>query len=68
MLALIVKLKNEPRYETAWQFRHEPETYFEELALAGYATDPIYSEKLKRIYQTWPEDWKEILCEQADED
>lgn len=67
MLALIVKLKTEPRYETAWQFRHNPEIYFEELSIAGYATDPAYAEKLKRIYQTWPEDWKEILCEQADE-
>jgi len=68
MLALIAKLKTEPRYERAWIFRHDPEIFFDELKEAGYATDPIYSEKLKQIYRAWPEDWKEVVCETSEKD
>ena len=68
MLALIVKLKTEPRYERAWLFRHDPEVFFDELREAGYATDPQYALKLKQIYNAWPLDWKEVLCEQTDKD
>lgn len=68
MLALIVKLKTEPRYERAWLFRHDPEVFFDELREAGYATDPQYALKLKQIYNAWPLDWKEVLCEQTNKD
>jgi len=55
MVAYVVKIRTEPRYSTAWKFRHEPTTYFEELQKAGYATDPDYAKKLVRIFDTFPE-------------
>jgi len=55
MVAYVVKIRTEPRYSTAWKYRHEPVAYFEELQKAGYATDPDYSKKLARIYETFPE-------------
>jgi len=38
------------RYKTAWNNRHNPNSYFNGLYSGGYATDPIYSDKLKQIY------------------
>ena len=55
MVAYVVKIRTEPRYSTAWKYRHEPTTYFEELQKAGYATDPDYAKKLVRIFDTFPE-------------
>ena len=40
------------RYVVAWHNRHDYEPYFDELAKAGYATDPKYSDKLKSIYKS----------------
>lgn len=58
MLAYIVKISREDRYIEAWNARKNPVEYFEALQEAGYATDPDYSKKLERIYQTFP-DWEE---------
>jgi len=55
MLAYIVKISREERYRSAWVHRHDPVLYFEALQEAGYATDPDYSKKLARIYETFPE-------------
>ena len=55
MLAYIVKISREDRYIEAWNARKNPVEYFEALQEAGYATDPDYSKKLARIYETFPE-------------
>ena len=57
-LAYIVKISREDRYREAWNARKNPVEYFEALQEAGYATDPDYSKKLEKIYQTFP-DWEE---------
>lgn len=41
-------LKN-GRYKTALEVRDNPERFVEEIAKAGYATDPNYSKTLKQI-------------------
>ncbi len=43
-------IKYSPRYSRAWAERHNPEKFFEEIQKAGYATDPGYAAKLKRVY------------------
>lgn len=40
------------RYQEAKRVAKEPERYFEELQNAGYATDPLYADKLKRVLGT----------------
>jgi flagellar protein FlgJ len=55
MLAYIVKISKDDRYREAWNARKNPVEYFEALQDAGYATDPDYSKKLARIYETFPE-------------
>ena len=40
------------RYQEAKRVAKEPERYFEELQNAGYATDPRYADKLKRVLGT----------------
>ena len=42
-------LKANPRYQKALAAARDPGTYVEELQRAGYATDPAYAAKLKRI-------------------
>ena len=42
-------LKANPRYQRALAAASDPETFVEELQRAGYATDPAYAAKLKRI-------------------
>jgi flagellar protein FlgJ len=42
-------LKANPRYQRALAAAGDPETFVEELQRAGYATDPAYAAKLKRI-------------------
>jgi flagellar protein FlgJ len=42
-------LRANPRYERALAVAHDPSAFVEELQRAGYATDPQYAAKLKRI-------------------
>jgi len=42
-------ISSEPRYKEAYEKRSEPEHYFTDLQMAGYATDPEYSNKINRI-------------------
>ena len=44
-------LQTQPRYQTALRYSHNPERFIEELHRAGYATDPNYADKIKRIMQ-----------------
>lgn len=44
-------LQSNPRYQTALQNAGNPERFVEQLHKAGYATDPQYASKLKRIMQ-----------------
>ena len=39
------------RYAKAASVSSDPDQYFEEIQKAGYATDPNYAKKLKRIYR-----------------
>ena len=38
-----------PRYAKAWTFRNDPYRFFEEIAKAGYATDPNYAKNLSKV-------------------
>ena len=42
-------VKSSPRYQQAQAATADPETYFQELQQAGYATDPAYAEKVVRV-------------------
>lgn len=42
-------LQTQPRYRKALEHTENPERFVEELHKAGYATDPAYAEKVKRI-------------------
>ncbi len=44
-------LQSNPRYQNALQHAGNPERFVEHLHKAGYATDPHYASKLKRIMQ-----------------
>lgn len=44
-------LKNQ-RYAVALQFKSDPNKFAEEIANAGYATDPDYADKLKGLIKT----------------
>ena len=44
-------LQSNPRYQSALQHAGNPERFVEHLHKAGYATDPHYASKLKRIMQ-----------------
>ena len=44
-------LQSNPRYQNALQQAGNPERFVEQLHKAGYATDPLYASKLKRIMQ-----------------
>jgi flagellar protein FlgJ len=45
-------IKENPRYQQALKQRSEPEQYMHELQAAGYATDPVYANKVMRIYHS----------------
>lgn len=53
-------ISNSDRYQKAKAVAHDPDAYFEELQAAGYATDPQYADKLKRVLRSdalkaiWP--------------
>lgn len=53
-------IKNTKRYKEAWENRNNFEKYFECLKKAGYATDPEYAEKLKKIANNY---FYEIIIE-----
>lgn len=40
------------RYPEAWKKRKKPYEFFYELWKGGYATDPKYYEKLKKVYES----------------
>ncbi|MGN1281292.1 MAG: glucosaminidase domain-containing protein [Succinivibrio sp.] len=42
-------ISDNPRYEKAVGKSYSPDEYFEEIQNAGYATDPNYADKLKKI-------------------
>jgi peptidoglycan hydrolase FlgJ len=42
-------LQTQPRYQNALRQTRNPERFIEGLHKAGYATDPDYAEKIKRI-------------------
>jgi peptidoglycan hydrolase FlgJ len=42
-------LQNNPRYQRALEVGHDSVAYAEELQKAGYATDPEYANKIKRL-------------------
>ena len=42
-------IKNNPRYSEALKVKSDPNRFVEELAKAGYATDPHYGETLKSM-------------------
>ncbi|WP_273858849.1 flagellar assembly peptidoglycan hydrolase FlgJ [Photobacterium sp. GSS17] len=42
-------LQDNPRYETALNYRTQPERFVREIHKAGYATDPEYSKKVLRV-------------------
>ncbi len=39
------------RYAKAMENTHDPKQYIRELQQAGYATDPLYAEKIIGIYE-----------------
>ncbi len=45
-------IKENPRYQQALKQHGEPEQYMHELQAAGYATDPVYANKVMRIYHS----------------
>ncbi|MGB0972112.1 MAG: glucosaminidase domain-containing protein, partial [Mycobacterium sp.] len=42
-------LESNPRYAEALKHKHDPARFADELAKAGYATDPQYAGKLKGV-------------------
>ena len=44
--------KARPRYAKAWEVRTDPYRFIDEIAKAGYATDPNYAANLKKICKT----------------
>ena len=42
-------LSQHPRYQKAMRYKSDPYRFAEEIAAAGYATDPQYARKLKII-------------------
>ena len=47
-------LQRNPRYRDALQTTADPAAYFDALQRAGYATDPAYADKIKRILDSEP--------------
>lgn len=41
-----------PRYKEALKYKMDPERFFEEIAKAGYATDPHYASNLKAVMKS----------------
>jgi flagellar protein FlgJ len=47
-------VQQNPRYRAALSKTDDPEAYFSALQEAGYATDPAYADKIKRILDSEP--------------
>ena len=47
-------VQRNPRYRDALSKTADPEAYFSALQEAGYATDPAYADKIKRILDSEP--------------
>ena len=47
-------LQRNPRYRAALDTTSDPAAYFDALQRAGYATDPAYADKIKRILDSEP--------------
>lgn len=47
--AYIEFFERNPRYRTALFYKDNPDRFFEEIARAGYATDPNYATNLKAV-------------------
>ena len=47
-------LQRNPRYRAALDTTGDPAAYFDALQRAGYATDPAYADKIKRILDSEP--------------
>ncbi len=47
----VALVKGSPRYAEALSKANEPESYFQALQDAGYATDPAYADKILRVMQ-----------------
>jgi len=47
-------VQRNPRYGMALQSTGDPRAYFQALQDAGYATDPAYAEKIRRIFESEP--------------
>ncbi len=47
-------LQRNPRYRAALDTTDDPAAYFDALQRAGYATDPAYADKIKRILDSEP--------------
>jgi flagellar protein FlgJ len=45
-------LQTQPRYQQALKQAHDPDKFIESLHKAGYATDPAYADKIKRIMRS----------------
>jgi flagellar protein FlgJ len=45
-------IKQNPRYQDAVQANGDTKAYFEQLQVAGYATDPAYAQKIMKVYQS----------------
>lgn len=45
-------LQNSPRYQSALSVAHDAKQFLRELHGAGYATDPLYSQKIFSLFQT----------------
>lgn len=45
-------LQIQPRYQNALKHTHDPEKFIDGLHKAGYATDPDYADKIKRIMKS----------------
>jgi flagellar protein FlgJ len=45
-------LQTQPRYQQALKQTHDPDKFIEGLHKAGYATDPAYADKIKRIMRS----------------
>jgi len=47
-------VRRNPRYRAALTKTADPKAYFSALQEAGYATDPAYADKIKRILDSEP--------------
>lgn len=45
-------IRENPRYQQAITASDDPKAYFEQLQVAGYATDPAYAKKIMAVYQS----------------